>query len=82
MTGTPAQLKAQILELTRQYSRQVHGAFRPAADPERTAWQDGQTIPYAGRVFTEDEVEAAVASTLDFWLTLGSCRRISRRRCG
>jgi CDP-4-dehydro-6-deoxyglucose reductase, E1 len=22
-------------------------------------------------VFTEDEVEAAVASTLDFWLTLG-----------
>lgn len=28
-------------------------------------------IPYAGRVFTEDEVEAAVSSTLDFWLTLG-----------
>lgn len=27
--------------------------------------------PYAGRVFTEDEVEAAVSSTLDFWLTLG-----------
>ena len=30
-----------------------------------------QLIPYAGRVFTEDEVEAAVSSTLDFWLTLG-----------
>ena len=29
-------------------------------------------IPYAGRVFTENEVEAAVSSTLDFWLTLGS----------
>ena len=29
------------------------------------------TVPYAGRVFTEDEVEAAVSSTLDFWLTLG-----------
>jgi CDP-6-deoxy-D-xylo-4-hexulose-3-dehydrase len=28
-------------------------------------------VPYAGRVFDEDEVEAAVASTLDFWLTLG-----------
>ena len=28
-------------------------------------------MPYAGRVFTEDEVEAAVGSTLDFWLTLG-----------
>ena len=29
------------------------------------------TVPYAGRVFTEDEVEAAVGATLDFWLTLG-----------
>src|SRR6266850_2524872 len=28
-------------------------------------------VPYAGRVFTEDEVTAAVGSTLDFWLTLG-----------
>ena len=29
-------------------------------------------IPYAGRVFTEEEVVAAVSSTLDFWLTLGA----------
>jgi len=29
-------------------------------------------VPYAGRVFNEDEVEAAVSATLDFWLTLGS----------
>ena len=29
-------------------------------------------IPYAGRVFTEEEVVAAVSSTLDFWLTLGT----------
>ncbi|MGH8048342.1 MAG: lipopolysaccharide biosynthesis protein RfbH, partial [Chthoniobacterales bacterium] len=28
-------------------------------------------VPYAGRVFTEDEVAAAVGATLDFWLTLG-----------
>jgi CDP-6-deoxy-D-xylo-4-hexulose-3-dehydrase len=67
-----SELKQQILGLTRAYSRQVHGVFRPAADPHRTAWQDGTTIPYAGRVFTEDEVEAAVSATLDFWLTLGS----------
>jgi len=71
MTSTPEQLKAQILELTRQYSRQVHAGYRPAADPDRKPWQVGETIPYAGRVFTEDEVEAAVSSTLDFWLTLG-----------
>jgi CDP-6-deoxy-D-xylo-4-hexulose-3-dehydrase len=49
----------------------VHGAFRPAADPERTPWPEGSPIPYAGRVFSEDEVEAAVSTTLDFWLTLG-----------
>lgn len=30
------------------------------------------TIPYAGRVFTDEEVVAAVSSTLDFWLTLGT----------
>jgi len=71
MTSTPEHLKAQILELTRQYSRQVHDRFRPASDPDRRPWQTGETIPYAGRVFTEDEVEAAVSSTLDFWLTLG-----------
>jgi len=68
----PQALKQEILRLTREYSRQVHGAFRPAADPERKPWQEGTTIPYAGRVFAEDEVEAAVSSTLDFWLTLGS----------
>ena len=67
----PSLLRQQILRLTREYSRQVHAAFRPATDPERQAWQAGTTIPYAGRVFTEDEVEAAVATTLDFWLTLG-----------
>ena len=67
----PSSLRQEILRLTREYSRQVHTGFRPAADPERQAWQEGTNIPYAGRVFTEDEVEAAVATTLDFWLTLG-----------
>jgi CDP-6-deoxy-D-xylo-4-hexulose-3-dehydrase len=68
----PQALKQEILRLTREYSRQVHASFRPAADPERQPWQPGTTIPYAGRVFTEEEVEAAVGSTLDFWLTLGT----------
>jgi len=64
-------LKQEILRLTREYSRKAHASFRPAADPDRQPWQPGSTIPYAGRVFTEEEVEAAVSSTLDFWLTLG-----------
>lgn len=70
MTGL-SELKQQILQLTREYSRRAHADFRPASDVDRQPWQEGSPIPYAGRVFTEDEVEAAVSSTLDFWLTLG-----------
>lgn len=71
MNPEAQQLKARILQMTREYSRMVHAANRPG--PERTnAFKPGETlIPYAGRVFGEDEVEAAVSSTLDFWLTLG-----------
>ena len=71
MTSLP-ELKQQILNLTKDYARQAHSAYRPADDPARSQWIEGSSIPYAGRVFTEDEVEAAVSSTLDFWLTLGS----------
>jgi CDP-4-dehydro-6-deoxyglucose reductase, E1 len=71
---TAAELKAEILGLTRQYSSRMHGANRPGYGNEEAgpAFVPGETtIPYAGRVFTEDEVEAAVSATLDFWLTLG-----------
>lgn len=67
------QLKAEILTLTREYSRAVHRDSRPAGDDLKEDFIPGETvIPYAGRVFTEDEVESAVSSTLDFWLTLGA----------
>ncbi|SBO44324.1 lipopolysaccharide biosynthesis protein RfbH [Cyanobium sp. NIES-981] len=65
-------LKQEILRLTREYSKQVHASFRPGDDPDRKPWQQGDPIPYAGRVFTEEEVAAAVGTTLDFWLTLGT----------
>ena len=68
---TPSELKAEILRLTREYSRRQHAAHRPGDDPDRDNWEQGSPIPYAGRVVTEDEVEAAVYSTLDCWLTLG-----------
>jgi len=69
---TLPELKAEILRLTREYSSRSHAANRPGDDAGRPAFVPGETvIPYAGRVFTEDEVEAAVGSTLDFWLTLG-----------
>ncbi|MEY4488257.1 MAG: hypothetical protein RIQ79_765 [Verrucomicrobiota bacterium] len=68
---SPAELKAEILRLTREYSALMHTGQRPGDDSAHAPWQPGQTIPYAGRVFNQDEVEAAVSSTLDFWLTLG-----------
>ena len=71
MDKTPAELKAEILRLTRDYSTAMHGANRPAAD-HQAPFVPGQTpVPYAARVFDANEVEAAVGATLDFWLTLG-----------
>ncbi len=69
--SSPTELKAEILRLTREYSRLTHTAQRPGDDTAHAPWSPGQTIPYAGRVFDENEVEAAVGATLDFWLTLG-----------
>ena len=67
----PIELKAKILSLTREYSTLIHKGQRPGDDAAHAPWSPGETIPYAGRVFDEDEVEAAVGATLDFWLTLG-----------
>jgi len=78
MTSDPATLRAEILRLTAEFSRLTHAANRPgyenggAGSSAKPAFVPGSTfVPYAGRVFTEDEVTAAVGSTLDFWLTLG-----------
>jgi CDP-6-deoxy-D-xylo-4-hexulose-3-dehydrase len=71
MSRTPADLKAEILRLTREYSGLVHQANRPAPEQPGPFQPGVTTVPYAGRVFSADEVEAAVGATLDFWLTLG-----------
>ena len=69
---TDEQLRQKILELTAEWSRSQHTSLRPGKDPAKSAFIPGETtIPYAARTFTEDEVVAAVNSTLDFWLTLG-----------
>ena len=56
-------LRSRILADTRRFARSVHqqATFAPGRDPVR----------YAGRVFGENEVTAAVDASLDFWLTLG-----------
>lgn len=71
MNKSTTELKAEILELTRQYAALAHRAHRPASEREAT-FEPGKTaVPYAGRVFGEDEVAAGVGAMLDFWLTLG-----------
>jgi CDP-6-deoxy-D-xylo-4-hexulose-3-dehydrase len=71
--NSPEQIKAEILRLTREYSSLVHQNNWPADEPApgRKFVAGQSTVPYAGRVFNTEEVENAVSSTLDFWLTLG-----------
>jgi len=70
---TPAEIKAEILRLTREYAALTHRRNWPGNEQNGAPpFHPGETtVPYAGRVFTEDEVEAAISATLDFWLTLG-----------
>ena len=66
------EVRAEILALVREYAVRRHGAFALTTPTGRTGFAAGEsTVPYAGRVFDADEVEAGVASMLDFWLTLG-----------
>lgn len=71
MNKNPIELKKEILRLTREYSLLMHQSNLPTWK-KQSEFVPGETmIPYAGRVFDSSEVEAAVGSTLDFWLTLG-----------
>jgi CDP-4-dehydro-6-deoxyglucose reductase, E1 len=76
VSESPEKLKAEILRLTREYAKLAHRANLPGHGSKsdlKPGIVPGKTVvPYAGRVFTEDEVEAAVGSALDFWLTLGA----------
>jgi CDP-6-deoxy-D-xylo-4-hexulose-3-dehydrase len=75
MQKNPDEIKAEIIRLAREYSGLRHQANLPA-EAARAAGRKfvpGETVvPYAGRVFDADEVAAAISSTLDFWLTLGT----------
>lgn len=72
MPLTDDQLRAEILRLTGEFSRRKHRQNLPGDRTDGPKFIPGETpIPYAGRVFDENEVKAAVSSTLDFWLTLG-----------
>jgi len=56
-------LKSEILEKTAEYYRLAFG--------EKTFEPGITKIPYAGRVFDEDELLNLIESSLEFWLTEG-----------
>src|SRR5574344_450550 len=61
-------IKQQILELTKEYYREVHGTEKN--------FVPGETfVHYGGRYFDEQEMVNLVDSSLDFWLTQGPWTR-------
>ena len=56
------QIRGIILEKTKEYYQEKY------AGPSYT---EGDMIPFAGRVFDENELVSLVDSSLDFWLTAG-----------
>lgn len=58
------ELKSQILELTREYYREVHA--------QKPDFEEGKTfVNYGGRYYDDEEMVNLVDSSLDFWLTAG-----------
>lgn len=57
------ELKEQILDLVSQYYEENHQRKAP--------FQEGDPVPYAGRVYDQEEMKNLVAASLDFWLTAG-----------
>jgi CDP-6-deoxy-D-xylo-4-hexulose-3-dehydrase len=67
MTKSAAELRTQILALTREY--------HAAQWTERPFQPDQTPVPVSGKVFDADEVEMLVDASLDFWLTTGRFAR-------
>lgn len=67
------ELKAQILELTREYYKEVHA--------QKKEFEPGKTfVHYGGRFFNDEEMVNLVDSSLDFWLTQGPWTHKFERR--
>lgn len=59
---TEQEAKEQILELVREYCNTFHN---------KKVYKKGDRIPYASRVYDENEMVNLVDSSLEFWLTSG-----------
>lgn len=60
---TEEQAKKQILEMVSEYCTTYHN--------KKKAFQEGDRIPYASRVYDSEEMCNLVDSALEFWLTAG-----------
>jgi CDP-6-deoxy-D-xylo-4-hexulose-3-dehydrase len=69
--NSAAELAAEILGLVREHAGLTQSAHLPAAEKTAPFMAGVTPVPYAGRVFSAEEVQAAVGASLDFWLTLG-----------
>lgn len=67
------ELKAQILELTREYYKVVHA-------PKKEFEPGKSFVHYGGRFFNDEEMVNLVDSSLDFWLTQGPWTHKFERR--
>ena len=54
--------RKEILGQVREYCKKYHG---------KKEYRTGDRIPYAGRIYDEEEMENLVDASLDFWLTAG-----------
>ena len=59
---TEAQARGEILSAAREYCRKYH---------KKKEYEEGDRIPYASRVYDEEEMANLVDSSLEFWLTSG-----------
>ena len=67
------ELKAQILELTREYYKEAHA--------QKKVFEPGKSfVHYGGRYFNDEEMVNLVDSSLDFWLTQGPWTHKFERR--
>ena len=62
MDVTEQQLRTNVLVSVRRYWENSH---------PKALYQHGDYIPYAGRVYDEEELYALTEAALDFWLTAG-----------
>lgn len=60
---TKDEAKQEILDLVAQYARDFH--------TQTAEFKEGDRIPYASRVYDENEMVNLVDSALEFWLTSG-----------